>query len=241
MVDCLWDGCISGRRGVIICEKLPLLAGSECNCSRSGRSCLVIFVLYISSFFLIAILSTPTCPVWAYVAAVFYNGFCVGALLNYTLSHVLHLTLPATHFIVTSLIAMSRSFAGSFGSAIGGGIFGRVLKSRLEERFLTGHHDRSEDGEPIESLIRRLLGSPALVSQLHGFEREAAVESYQSALQTLFFAAFSLAVLMAIVQAGTGWAVPRPDENASVSKGGVSAAPARTEHDEHSGEDEELV
>lgn len=220
----------------------PLSPSSTvCNCSRHGRSCLVIFVMFISSFFLIAVLSTPTSPVLAYVAAVFYNGFCAGALLNYTLSHVLHLTLPASHFIVTSLVAMSRSFASSFGSAIGGGIFSRVLKSRLEDRLLTGHHDRSDDGEPVELLIRRLMGSPALVSHLHGFEKEVAVESYQSAAQTLFFAAFSLVVLMAFVQAGTGWAAPPPDENASVSKGVSTTARHRTEHQDHPEEGEEPV
>jgi hypothetical protein len=169
--------------------------------------------MYISSFLLIATISTPTSSVVGYVAAVFYNGFCAGALLNYSLSHVLHLTLPQTHFIVTSLVAMCRSFASSFGSAVGGGVFSRVLKQHLETRF--AGHRTPDGGEPIESLIRRLLGSPALVSQLHGFEKEVAMEAYQRALQTLFFAGFLLAVIMAFFQAGTGWTAPAPSSSSA--------------------------
>lgn len=136
----------------------------------------------------------------AYVAGVFLNGLCAGALLIYTLSHVLHLSISQTHFIVSSLVAMFRGFASSFGSAIGGGIFSRVLKRRLEAGFARYGH-----GNEVGLLIRRLLGSPALVARLTGIEKEVAIEAYGHATRTLFRAAFALALVTAVVQAGTGW------------------------------------
>jgi hypothetical protein len=168
---------------------------------------LVIFAIFIVSFLMIALLSTTNSPVFLFFFAVFCNGFCAGALLNYTLSHVLHLTLPSTHFIVTSLVATFRSFAGSFGSAVGGGIFSRVLKSHLEAGF-NDHDSYNSLYENNDDLIRELLGSPALVWKLEGYEREVAVAAYQSALRTTFFAAFCLVTVMALLQAGTGWKAP---------------------------------
>ncbi|CRG88419.1 putative MFS-type transporter YusP [Talaromyces islandicus] len=170
-------------------------------------SCLVIFAIFIASFLMIACLSTTNSPVFLFFFAVFCNGFCAGALLNYTLSHVLHLTLPSTHFIVTSLVATFRSFAGSFGSAVGGGIFSRVLKGQLEAGF-NGHDSYDNFNKNNDDLIRELLGSPALVWKLEGYEREVAVAAYQSAIRTTFLAAFCLVTVMALLQAGTGWNAP---------------------------------
>lgn len=135
-----------------------------------------------------------------YLLSVFFNGLCTGAALNYTLAHLLHLTPPSTHFISTSLLTTFRGFAGSFGSAIGGGLFVRVLKNGLEEGF----DNHGVLGEK-ENLIRRLLGSPALVKTLHGFEKDVAVRSYVGSLRHLFFAGAGLSLLMVFVQAGTGW------------------------------------
>jgi hypothetical protein len=139
----------------------------------------------------------------------------------YSLSHVLHLTLPQTHFIVSSLVAMFRGFAGSFGAAIGGGIFSRVLKAKLEEGF-AGHH-RDTD---VESLIRQLLGSPALVQRLTGFEKDVAVEAYECAIKTLFLAGFVLTVVMTVLQAGTGWTAPTTSK-----KEGDEDGPSEEEND----------
>lgn len=157
---------------------------------------------------MIALLTTTNSPIFLFFFAVFCNGFCAGALLNYTLSHVLHLTLPSTHFIVSSLLATFRSFAGSFGSAVGGGIFSRVLKSQLEAGF-NGHDSYNNNlYKNNDELIRELLGSPALVWQLDGYEREVAVAAYQTAIRTTFFAAFCLVLVSALLQAGTGWTAP---------------------------------
>jgi hypothetical protein len=120
--------------------------------------------------------------------------------LNYSLAHILHLTPPSTHFMAASLLTTFRAFAGSFGSAIGGGLFVRVLKARLETGF-------AENGglEGREELVRKLLGSPALVQVLTGMEKKIAVESYVGSLNQLFAAAGGLALVMVFVQAGTGW------------------------------------
>lgn len=127
------------------------------------------------------------------------NGLFAGALLNYALSHLLHLTDKRVHYIVTSLVAMSRGLAGSFGSAVGGGFFARVLKSSLEAGFSS--HDLPQQPD----LVRRLLGSPALVAHLDGVEHVVAVQSYEHAVRMLFLAGSVVAVAATCVQAGVGW------------------------------------
>lgn len=103
------------------------------------------------------------------------------------------------HYIVSSLVIMSRGFAGSFGSAIGGGWFIRVLKHSLEQGFAEHHMPQSD------SLIRQLLGSPAMVAQLEGTEREVAVHGYEQATRMLFMAGGIVAQIALLLQAGTGW------------------------------------
>lgn len=131
----------------------------------------------------------------------FLNGVSAGAVLSYALAHLLHLTPPSTHYISTSLLTTFRGFAGSFGSAIGGGLFIRVLKGGLEEGFeehggLAGRED----------LVRRLLGSPALVKNLHESEKTIAIQGYARGLSQLLLTAAGLSFLMVIAQAATGWA-----------------------------------
>ena len=166
---------------------------------------------------LLSSLSSETSSATAYIIALFLNGFLAGALVNYTLSHVLHLTSPHISYIVTSLVAMARGFAGSFGSALGGGLFLRELK-----KFLTaGFVERGLFGR--EELIRKLMGSPASVSELTGVEKDVAVQGYEHAVKQLFLVSdvrfeasleliFRLgqigsimALMMTAVQAGTGW------------------------------------
>lgn len=146
----------------------------------------------------LSLLSTPESLTVTYVAATFSNGLFAGALMNYTLSHVLHLTASQVHYIVSALIAMSRGFAASFGSAIGGGFFTRTLRSSLERGFA----DRGISPDP--KLIHQLLGSPATVGYLTGEERCVAVESYENAIRMLFLAGSLVALMAAAFQAGTG-------------------------------------
>lgn len=94
---------------------------------------------------------------------------------------------------------MFRGFGGSFGSAIGGGIFARVLKSSLEAGFAK----RGLSGR--EELVTKLLGTPRLVAGLIGPDQEVAIEGYEKAVRTLFATGAVLALVAAVVQAGTGW------------------------------------
>ncbi|MCJ1473827.1 hypothetical protein MMC13_002479 [Lambiella insularis] len=162
-------------------------------------ACVVDFAIFPFTLLLLGYLSGPETPVVLYLFAVFLNGLVTGAALNYTLAHLLHLTAPSTHFIATSLMATFRGFAGSFGSAVGGGIFMRTLRASLEGGF----EEKGLIGR--EELIRRLLGSPALVSGLSGGEKAVAVGAYVDAISGLFWAGAGLAAVMVLVQAGTGW------------------------------------
>lgn len=164
--------------------------------------------LFPLTMVVLAFISTPTSSWSLYVCMVFLNGLITGAALNYALVHLLHLTVPEVHPIVISLLATFRGFAGSFGSAIGGGFFGRVLHKSLKTGFADAGLSHRGD------LIRKLLGSPALVGKLEGVERTIAVSAYQDALKALFLGAVGLSVVVTIAQAGTGWkeAVPKKEQ-----------------------------
>lgn len=151
----------------------------------------------------IALISIPTSDMALYVVLVFLNGLITGAALNYTLVHLLHLTPSEVHPIIISLLATFRGFAGSFGSAIGGGLFTRVLYRSLVDRFTDAGLKHRGD------LVRKLLGSPALVSRLDGAEKTIAISAYQDAIQALFYAATGLAVVVTLIQACTGWRAPK--------------------------------
>ncbi|KAL4944266.1 hypothetical protein BDV06DRAFT_187707 [Aspergillus oleicola] len=167
----------------------------------------IVYLLFAFSNLLLFTLATATSHTAAYVVAMFINGFGIGASMNYTFAHILYLTKPEVHYIVTALVGMSRGFAGSFGSAMGGGFFQRELKAGLEDGFAR-HGLKNEEG-----LIHRLLGSPALVRTLAGDEREVAVMSYQRANQMLLLGGFVILVVASLAQAGTGW-TPPPEEPA---------------------------
>ncbi|KAK3996752.1 a3cd8e07-eb26-4bbc-94d6-23fef38e34f5 [Cladorrhinum sp. PSN332] len=144
-----------------------------------------------------------------YVGIIFVNGLFTGAALNYSLAHLLHVSEPEMHFIVTGLLATFRGFAGSFGTAVGGGVFGRTLKDALREGF-----ERLDDGilgEGREKLIMVLGGSPAKVWE-EGFltvaERGVAIWGYERALELLYKSAAGVCVVVLVMQMGTGWAAP---------------------------------
>lgn len=129
----------------------------------------------------------------------FGNGLCTGAALNYTLVHSLHITPAATHFIISSLVTTFRGFGASFGSAVGGGIFARALTAAFYE--MSEKRGLERDGE----LLRKLLGTPAIIGTLEGVWKEVAVESFVAAFRSLFVAGGCLALGFVVVQAGTGW------------------------------------
>ncbi|KAI1822165.1 major facilitator superfamily domain-containing protein [Xylaria intraflava] len=167
---------------------------------------IICFALFGISILVLSVSSASDCPFPLYVAVVFFNGLFAGGAMNYTLAHVLHLTLPETHYVATSLLGTFRGFAGSFGSAIGGGIFARSLRDSLE-RGLKGLDGTDHLGEDREALVRKLIGSPLLVyhGDLTGPEHDVAVRGYSSALRVLFQAAFVLTVAVLVLQTATGW------------------------------------
>jgi hypothetical protein len=200
VVGCSSDGYTSANQPVITREFRP--SNTETRMQRLigiCSSCLVIFVLFAVATSVLSYLSTPDSPTWLYVVTTFMNGLFAGSLMNYTLSHVLHLTSPHVHYIVSSLVAMSRGFAGSFGSAVGGGFFTRILKTSLEKGFA------QHDSPPRPDLIRTLLGSPATVARLTGVERLVAIQGYEHAIRMLFLGGSLVALTATIFQAVTGW------------------------------------
>ncbi|KAK0116633.1 hypothetical protein ONS96_012488 [Cadophora gregata f. sp. sojae] len=161
---------------------------------------IITYFLFACTLITLSQIANPATPAPLFLLNVFINGICVGAALAYTLAHLLHLTPTETHFISTSLLTTFRGFAGSFGSAIGGGYFVRVLKATLEKGY-------EENGglKGREDLVRRLLGSPAMVQTLKGVERRIAVGGYVGGLKQLYVAGAGLALIMVLVQAATGW------------------------------------
>lgn len=170
----------------------------------------MVYILFPILLLALALTSTSSSSAALYIVLLFFNGVTTGAALNYTLAHLLHLTPKSTHYMATSLVATFRGFAGSFGSAVGGGLFSRILRSSLEHGF------EQAGLKHEEGLVRRLLGSPALVGGLRGVEREVAVRGYEDALRGLWIAGAGLAGLMVLVQAATGWRGVKEEGEASV-------------------------
>jgi sugar phosphate permease len=171
----------------------------------------------------LAFTSTADSPWTGYVLIVFFNGFITGAAINYALVHLLHLTNEDVHPIVISLLATFRGFAGSFGSAIGGGLFTRVLHKSLKDGFTNAGLKQRGD------LIRKLLGSPALVGKLEGAEKTVAVGAYEDAFKALFLSAMGLSAIVVLIQASTGQKGPAikeeltPDEEEIEGEEGLVA------------------
>ncbi|OHE95353.1 major facilitator superfamily transporter [Colletotrichum orchidophilum] len=163
---------------------------------------------FAAAMFGLSLVATEGSPFWIFVLAVVLNGLATGATLNYTLAHLLHLSHPDEHFIATSLLGTFRGFGGSFGTAIGGGVFYRLLRSGLIASFTELDGGRLAEGR--DELITKLIGSPALVFNggLSPAEHEIAVEHYAGASRGTWQAAAALAVVAILCQASTGWRSP---------------------------------
>ncbi|KAK8069480.1 Major facilitator superfamily transporter [Apiospora phragmitis] len=173
-------------------------------------ACLVCVALFAVTMFALSLSSNPAVPGALYVALLFANGVFTGATINYTLAHLLHLTTPDTHYVGTSLLGTFRGFAGSFGSAIGGGIFVRTLRAGLERGYRALDGESSRLTPERAQLVKRLVGSPALVygGGLGEADRWVAVQGYVDALRVLFQAAAVLSLVVLLVQSATGWRGP---------------------------------
>lgn len=194
-------GCIYAEQEASICKhSLPPDAEAD-----SNSSCITVMGLFVVTVFILSRVSTPTSSVAAYMAIVFANGLCTGAALNYTLVHILHLTVPSAHFVISSLTTTFRGFGASFGSAIGGGIFSRALATSFTDL-------RKSCGLPPDpGLLEKLLGSPTIVGSLQGVDKEIAIESYVHALTSLFTAGSIICIVAVALQAGTGWTAPKEE------------------------------
>lgn len=180
---------------------------------------IVSVALFSATLFALSVVGTPTPSVVAFVAVVFINGFATGAGLNYTMAHLLHLSHEGTQYVAVSLLATFRGFGGSFGTAIGGGIFYRLLRSRLTREFLKldgGDHLSPER----QTLVSRLLGTPGLVygGNLTIPEQEIAVDGYAAASRGVWKAAAVFCIGVVIIQAATGWTAPEKEREDSVDE-----------------------
>jgi hypothetical protein len=179
------------------------------------------FACFATTLYVLSLVGSTEVSAWAMSLAVFANGLSTGAALNYTLAHILHLSHEGTSFITTSLMGTVRGFGGSFGTAIGGGVFYRVLKVALEQGFSDlddGTPGSGLTGERAE-LVRKLLGSPAYVygGDMSAEERVVAIGGYAVASKTTWAAAAGLGILVLLVQMGTGWT--GPEEKKLVEEG----------------------
>ncbi|WPH00117.1 Hypothetical protein R9X50_00294000 [Acrodontium crateriforme] len=161
-------------------------------------STLIVYALFSLTLVALAFLTTRHSAVAVVILDITICGAVTGAALNYVLAHLLHLTPRDTHYVTTSLLSTFRGFAGSFGSAVYGGIFTRTLHQSLTTRFADAGLRHRQD------LVRRLLGSPNLVKELKDVEKKIAVAGYEDALRVLYLSAAALAALMLLLQAGTG-------------------------------------
>ncbi|KAF7538654.1 hypothetical protein G7Z17_g12592 [Cylindrodendrum hubeiense] len=173
---------------------------------------IVSLVFFSVSLYALSLVASPDLPVELFIVAILVNGFATGAGLNYTLAHILHLSHNDTRYITTSLLGTFRGFGGSFGTAIGGGIFYRLLRSDLRTGFLEldGGKHLSDDRR---DLISKLLGTPGLVfgGDLEDADRHVAVEGYAGASRGVWQAAAALGVVVVLIQAATGWTAPREE------------------------------
>ncbi|KAH8893259.1 MFS general substrate transporter [Thozetella sp. PMI_491] len=171
--------------------------------------CLIALFFFGLALFGISCVSYAAAPVWLYLALLFLNGICTGAELNYTLAHMLHLVNHEMHYVATGMLATFRGFAGSFGTAIGGGIFSRTLTRILTEGLNKLDGTDTLSPERVH-LIKKLIGSPALVfgGGLTDAERAVAVGGYETALKVLYQSAAALCIVVFVVQACTGWTGP---------------------------------
>lgn len=79
----------------------------------------------------------------------------------------------------------------------------RELKENLERGFAeNGIHES-------EQMVRKLVGSPAMVKNLVGVEKIIAISSYVAAMRRLFLFGAGLALVMVFIQAATGWNGPK--------------------------------
>ncbi|KAL2891796.1 Vacuolar basic amino acid transporter 1 [Ceratocystis lukuohia] len=176
--------------------------------------------IFCLTLVLVASSGSTSSPTWLFVLYVFLNGLATGGGVNYTLAHMLHLTSPDVHFVSTSLLGMFRGFGGSFGTAIGGGYFMRLLKSLLTEGF--ARLDGGVISPRHEDLVVKLAGRPSFVFDggLSANEETIARNGYAAALQQTWRMAALVGLAAIVLQGMCGWRAP--DESNEAGDGDIA-------------------
>ncbi|KAF4339819.1 vacuolar basic amino acid transporter 1 [Fusarium beomiforme] len=176
-------------------------------------SALAIFSL---STYVLSLISTTSLPLALFVVVVLINGLATGGGVNYTLAHILHLSHDDTRYIATSLLGTFRGSGSSFGTAVAGGIFYRLLRKNLVAGFL-----QLDGGQHLsharQRLVSNLVNAPGLVhgGDLSLAEKNVAIEGYAGATRGVWQAMATLGVVVVLLQALTGKKAPgekRQDE-----------------------------
>ncbi|KAK9898539.1 MFS general substrate transporter [Cystobasidium minutum MCA 4210] len=155
-----------------------------------------LFTLTYVAFYCIS----ATAPISQCVGLLVLNGLGAGAVLVYTLAHILSTTHEKA--IVTGLYNTFRGLAPSFGAGVAGGILQRRIQKSLIKSILPYRRDGRLTPEDW-LLINRLKGSPTLVWQLAGWQREVGIKAYEYAIKVIFLFAIAAGILSLIAQAFT--------------------------------------
>lgn len=160
---------------------------------------LISIVIFTATYVAFYCLSTSA-PVSSYVYLLVINGFGAGAVLVYTLAHILSTTHEKA--IVTGLYNTFRGLAPSFGAGVAGGILQRRLQKSLV-KSIAPYRKHGQLTAEDWSLVNRLKGSPKLVWQLHGWQREVGIQAYEYAIKIIFLFAIIAGILSLGAQALT--------------------------------------
>ncbi|KAF5023842.1 hypothetical protein F66182_4100 [Fusarium sp. NRRL 66182] len=197
-------------------------------------SALAIFTL---STYTLSLISTTSLPLALFLLVILANGLATGGAVNYTLAHTLHLSHDDTRYIATSLLGTFRGSGSSFGTAVAGGIFYRLLKDNLVAGFL-----RLDGGEHLrpgrQILVANLVSTPGLVhgGGLSRAEQDIAIEGYAGATRGVWQAMAMLGVVVVLFQTLAGRKGPEGKQGADKAAAPDEAARATLTENEGIGE-----
>lgn len=185
---------------------------------------LVSIILFTATYVAFYFLSSSA-PISNYVYLLVFNGLGAGAVLVYTLAHILSTTHEKA--IVTALYNTFRGLAPSFGAGVAGGILQRRLQKSLVKSIIPYRVDGRLTSDDW-ALINRLKGSPTLVWQLNGWQKDIGIKAYEYAVKTIFLVAIFAGVLSFIAQLFT---YSRQTEH----------MPGKTEEDDEPGDERTIL
>lgn len=173
--------------------------------------------VFTASTYVLSVISTTSLPLVLFLLVVLANGLATGGGVNYTLAHILHLSHDDTRYIATSLLGTFRGSGSSFGTAVAGGIFYRLLRGSLVAGFLQLDGGDHLSGDR-QRLVSNLVNTPGLVhgGDLSHTEQNIAIEGYASATRGVWQAMAALGVVVVLFQALTGKTAPHDKHAAEV-------------------------